>query len=181
MLIEMEGDFLLVGIGCNVMTAPEVASTGIDGGRTATCLREHNVEIETIWREYQQTGKEGMEEIKETLMVEKAEDFRLDPVIGKEDIHKKLTVDIVKKFKEWIENQQDDDSTVIEDFSRRMDYSMQRRRDLEEGKNVVIPLGLNPDGTLQVRVSFIFFFCKGFLTPILPVCFVRCDISTMDR
>lgn len=42
MLIEMEGDYLVVGIGCNVIHAPAVEVTGADGGtRAATCLIDH--------------------------------------------------------------------------------------------------------------------------------------------
>jgi hypothetical protein len=40
-LIEIEGDFMLIGIGCNVMTAPTVENTGIDNGRSSTCLSKH--------------------------------------------------------------------------------------------------------------------------------------------
>ena len=40
-LIEVEGDFMIIGIGCNVLTAPVVESTGGDNGRTATCLARH--------------------------------------------------------------------------------------------------------------------------------------------
>lgn len=41
-LIEMDGDHLLIGIGCNVMTAPIVGETGINGGRPSTSLSEHD-------------------------------------------------------------------------------------------------------------------------------------------
>jgi len=41
-LIEMDGDRLLIGIGCNVMTAPVVGETGVDGGRPSTSLSEHD-------------------------------------------------------------------------------------------------------------------------------------------
>jgi biotin-(acetyl-CoA carboxylase) ligase len=153
MLIEMEGDFLLVGIGCNVMTAPEVATTGIDGGRPPTCIREHNPEIDTVWREYQEglENGQGDNKMKEEFEVQKPENFSLNPKIGKADFHKKLTIEIVNRFYEWMKKEKEDNNSyVIEEFTRRMDFSPQRRRDLEEGKNVVIPLGLNSDGTLQV-------------------------------
>lgn len=34
----MDGDYLLIGIGCNVLYAPSVQSIGSDAGRPATCL-----------------------------------------------------------------------------------------------------------------------------------------------
>lgn len=41
-LIEMEDDYLLVGIGCNVRTAPSIDSKGADAGRTSTAIALHN-------------------------------------------------------------------------------------------------------------------------------------------
>ena len=41
MLIEIEGNFMLIGIGCNVGYSPDVLATGRDGGRPASCLRRH--------------------------------------------------------------------------------------------------------------------------------------------
>ena len=40
-LIEMEKDHLIIGIGCNIGTAPVVVDTGPNGGRQATCLYKH--------------------------------------------------------------------------------------------------------------------------------------------
>ena len=45
-LIEVENNFMLIGIGCNVVTAPEVIqSGGPDKGRQSTCVAAHNAEI----------------------------------------------------------------------------------------------------------------------------------------
>jgi BirA family biotin operon repressor/biotin-[acetyl-CoA-carboxylase] ligase len=41
-LIEVENDRLLIGIGCNVLTAPEVSNIGAEAGRASTCLADHN-------------------------------------------------------------------------------------------------------------------------------------------
>jgi BirA family biotin operon repressor/biotin-[acetyl-CoA-carboxylase] ligase len=40
-LIEMEGDRLLIGLGVNLRNAPEVPTQGADRGRPATCMAEH--------------------------------------------------------------------------------------------------------------------------------------------
>lgn len=39
--MEMVGDYLLIGIGCNVFAAPPVVDHGENGGRRATCLVDH--------------------------------------------------------------------------------------------------------------------------------------------
>lgn len=44
MLIEMENDRLLIGIGVNVRQAPDVPSDGPDRGRPATCMAMHGAE-----------------------------------------------------------------------------------------------------------------------------------------
>jgi len=40
-LIEVQDDYALVGVGCNIGSAPTVESTGPDCGRPATCLLDH--------------------------------------------------------------------------------------------------------------------------------------------
>lgn len=142
MLIEMEGDYLLVGIGCNVMSLPEIPSTGENGGRLATCLREYNEEMSALWKEYLP--------VRETRPPESS-GYQLATEVHQVDFHKKLALEIISSFRDWLQ-QFDRNDVVIEDFSRLMDYSPQKRRDLlEDGKNIVIPLGLNSDGTLRVN------------------------------
>lgn len=40
-LIEIEDGYVLVGIGCNIATAPTIDVSGGEGGRSATCLVNH--------------------------------------------------------------------------------------------------------------------------------------------
>tara|TARA_A100001015_G_scaffold312841_1_gene418807 strand:- start:3288 stop:3725 length:438 start_codon:yes stop_codon:yes gene_type:complete len=40
-LMEMEDDYLLIGIGCNVMVAPIIENEGDDSGRQSTCVIDH--------------------------------------------------------------------------------------------------------------------------------------------
>ena len=40
-LMEMEDDYLLIGIGCNVMVAPIIENEGDDSGRQSTCVVDH--------------------------------------------------------------------------------------------------------------------------------------------
>lgn len=175
---------MLVGIGCNVMNAPEVEATGSDGGRPATSVRAHNPQLQEIWEQYTSELSEIDENPENEVPVNQEEELFLFPDIREKDAHKRLAIDIVHEFQEWIEIRRDRNERVIEDFNLLMDYSPQRRRDLEsegEGRNVVIPIGLNMDGTLQVFVikPFLALF---LLLIIVRVCrFVISTITPLER
>jgi biotin-(acetyl-CoA carboxylase) ligase len=147
MLIEMEGDYLIVGIGCNVMTSPEVAATGVDGGRPAACIRDFNPSMEKVWNEFLLTNIQANVEV---LPSNSENDYQLNPRIEEKDFHKRIIIDMVERFAEWINTRKDTKEKVIEDFTKLMDKSPQKRRDLPEGQNIVHPLRLNADGTLRV-------------------------------
>lgn len=44
-LIEMEGEFLLIGIGCNILSAPQLPPKA---ARAATCLAAHSSSISAV-------------------------------------------------------------------------------------------------------------------------------------
>jgi len=44
-LVEIDDDRMLVGIGCNIASAPSVPTSGPDRGRLATCLYAHNEQL----------------------------------------------------------------------------------------------------------------------------------------
>ncbi len=44
-LIEIENNHMLIGIGCNIVTAPNVVKTGVDKGRESTSIAEYNTDI----------------------------------------------------------------------------------------------------------------------------------------
>jgi hypothetical protein len=39
--MELDGDHLLIGIGINVVYAPEVIETGENAGRSSTCIKNY--------------------------------------------------------------------------------------------------------------------------------------------
>jgi hypothetical protein len=153
-LIEMEDDYFLIGIGCNVMSVPEISKIGDDAGRSATSLKDHSPTIKELWNEPSEEKKDETcidEKLASEVSAVELSSFLLDSQVGSKDIHKKIILELVTEFQEWLENPFQSNQKAIEDFERNMDFSPQRRRDiLEEERNVVIPLKLNADGTLLV-------------------------------
>ncbi len=129
---------MLIGIGCNVMTAPEVASLGAEAGRTSTALYLHNSEMEA----------------KRSHNDSQTRDNPLDPLprLNDSDYHELLAIRIVQSFHHWLEQKNDDAQSVITEFAELMDISEQQLRDIQDPlKNKVQPIRLNQDGTLQVQ------------------------------
>lgn len=133
-LIEIEGDFMLVGIGCNVMTAPVVQSTGEDNGRPSTCLANHmqNCEIES-------------NENKDTC----SSNVPLD------EIHKEIAAEIYGALSSYTKQSNDSAADVIKDFEKCMNFSPQKLRSADTAGDKVTPLRINVDGTLQVYLIII--------------------------
>ncbi len=157
-LIEIEDGVLFVGIGCNVLSAPDVAALGLNGARPATCLAHHNLEI--------QAAAESLHVLTEvdangsTTVTDHgaAGDVDLPSSSGSQlqegDFHKALAMDICSAVSSWVEAQSDSAALVLQDFDRNLDRSPQRLRDSQNsavaGGEEVLPIGLNQDGTLQV-------------------------------
>lgn len=153
-LIEFEDDYFLIGIGCNVMTAPTIQAIGAEGGRPATCLAEHNYEIKSYLDLEITSGG-----ISENLMTSNTPNIPLPLKLETSDFHKMVAIDLFKKFESWIEEANDTNSLIIQDFSRNMDYSIQKLRDIsDDNTNKVEPLQLNEDGTLLVNFTLITYF-----------------------
>ena len=190
MLIEMEGDMLLVGIGCNVLDTPTVnaATNGPNAApviRPATCLAEHNAELAALaasllaqqrQQSEQSEGDSGNTHnstnstvipphSKSREQTETAESIsgssKMDGVpvqltLRHGDAHKELGIEICDSLYRWATTRTDTAAQVLGDFSRNMDYSPQRLRDVADPLlSTVIPTGLNPDGTLKVRCIII--------------------------
>jgi biotin-(acetyl-CoA carboxylase) ligase len=128
-LIEIEGDFMLVGIGCNVMTAPDVQSTGEDNGRPSTCLANHmqNCAIED-------SGN------KDTC----SSNVPLD------EIHKEIAAEIYGALSSYTKQSSDSAADVITDFEKYMNFNPQKLRSASTAGDEVTPVRVNTDGTLQV-------------------------------
>ncbi len=121
----------MVGIGCNVASAPSVPDSGPQYGRPATCLADHNPDIASC------ANNEGNA-------------IGIPP-------HKALADDIFTGIKSWYQHEADADSNVIRDFESVMYLSEQKLRDSIGPAETILPLGLNEDGTLRVSLLSIFF------------------------
>mmetsp|Transcript_18185 Transcript_18185/g.17522 ORF Transcript_18185/g.17522 Transcript_18185/m.17522 type:complete len:287 (+) Transcript_18185:316-1176(+) len=129
-LIEIEGDFMLVGIGCNVMTAPDVQSTGEDNGRPSTCLANHMQYC-------------GDSENKDTC----PSNVPLD------EIHKEIAAEIYGALSSYTKQSSDPATQVITDFEKYMNFNPQKLRSAHTAGDEVTPVRINTDGTLQVYME----------------------------
>jgi biotin-(acetyl-CoA carboxylase) ligase len=122
-LIEVENDFLHAGIGCNVVAAPDVPSEGPDAGRIPTSIAEH-------------LANDGIYSTSDKLS----------------STYHDIAYEIANAFRRWLSSE-DSQSEVINDFQANMMLSSQHLRAPSGGKgDQVLPLYLNLDGTLRVRV-----------------------------
>lgn len=141
-LIEIEDNSVLVGIGCNVLEAPKVDSNGSDGGRASTSISKHNQNIMNINNNDNNISTNSDNKVESISTSD-------PPLLG-------LAVDIVEAIDEWLQNE-DTASSVLKDFENMMTPVAQRVRTdrlVDEsllGKEI-LPLRLNSDGSLVVRV-----------------------------
>lgn len=162
---------LVIGIGCNIGAAPSVSATGKEGGRPATCLAEHNIEIAETLATLRSISV-GLEadidsEVGESVLIDQPVVYGEKNILVSEnslslgklkvgDYHKEIAIEISNKIADWIESGNDSKELVLADFGSNMDYSPQRLRttdptgEISFEKSEVIPLGLNHDGTLKV-------------------------------
>jgi BirA family biotin operon repressor/biotin-[acetyl-CoA-carboxylase] ligase len=139
-LIEIENNIALVGIGCNVCEAPIINTNGVEGGRPSTCLKNHNMNIVNNVDSNIVTNKEN----------------KLVSLLPSNPSLLELAVDIVESINTWLESS-DTTSSVIRDFENKMCTSTQRIREdrlVDQsllGKEIM-PLRLNDDGSLVIRV-----------------------------
>jgi biotin-[acetyl-CoA-carboxylase] ligase BirA-like protein len=140
-LIEIDDDNVVVGIGCNVCEAPTVDSNGAEAGRVSTCLSKHNKDIlnNVDYDSIVTNTDNKVETLLETH----------PPLLG-------LAVDIVEAIDIWLQNK-DTPSSVLKDFEEKMTTATQRIRtdrlvDQSLLGKEVLPLRLNNDGSLVVRV-----------------------------
>jgi hypothetical protein len=197
----MEGDMLLIGIGCNVLSAPTVnAATNSAAAspliRPATSLAEHNAHYAqtaaTLRQELEQHPVEqncdgtvsvtdnNVEGVLYGETGTTGEGVSIHSTLREGDFHKELGIEICDKLHGWLTAGSDTAATVVQDFERNMDFSPQRLRDVADAEQAtVVPVGLNPDGTLKVGPCLTFADKKahGWLLPGL----FRLDTSTTAR
>eukprot|EP00598_Pedospumella_elongata_P006883 CAMPEP_0184985612 /NCGR_PEP_ID=MMETSP1098-20130426/14205_1 /TAXON_ID=89044 /ORGANISM="Spumella elongata, Strain CCAP 955/1" /LENGTH=304 /DNA_ID=CAMNT_0027509705 /DNA_START=155 /DNA_END=1066 /DNA_ORIENTATION=+ len=170
-LIEMEGDMLLIGVGCNVLFAPNVNKTTNNAHasaiiRSATCLADHNpVYAEVAAQRMKLLEEENIQKQLEPGATLEATEMNSASspttceapppfTIGAGDFHKELAVELCDNLYTWLHAGTDTAGLVHQDFTANMDYSPQRLRDEpNEVLGTVIPTGLNPDGTLNVKFA----------------------------
>lgn len=169
----MEDDMLLVGIGCNVMHAPIVNSVTNSAAaspliRPATCLAEHNpqiaqagtelaaklqIDVRSVSPETPAETTIGTESTGATTMSADRvpNNIQLPLTLAEGDYHKELALEICDNLSDWLLSRSDTAALVLSDFTANMDYSPQRLRDEPNpALGTVVPIGLNPDGTLKV-------------------------------
>lgn len=144
-LIEMEDDHFLIGIGCNIMEAPVVAPDGAECGRPSTALIQHSSVLQQYRASLEAQPAEYVEETPEGAAgTSHQQRFPL--------VHRRVAKEIAAKFEEWIQSRSDTPERVIDDFSRNMDFSEQLLRDkYNQPEGRVVPLYVNDDGTLHAR------------------------------
>jgi hypothetical protein len=163
-LIEVDQDRVVVGIGCNVQHAPAVESSGQQYGRLATCLAEHQVSSgdgSSSGNNGNSTSTSGggdsssrscgddQDPNVDTCSAEQEQ--LLDP-----NTHKEIAAEIFTALSAWLRPHTvadaDTADAVIRDFERDMDMDLQRLRGETGPGETIIPLRLNRDGTLRVRI-----------------------------
>lgn len=181
-LIEMDDDRLLIGIGCNVMTAPVVTEVGIDGGRQSTSLSEHDLYTSSPLLSDTNSNGTGIttlttatDECKESTatdntcvassVTESEENMNTQRVEHYGTICEELAAEITAAIANWIRDA-DNQDMVISEFESWMDFSPQILRKeyktLDTSKSdsdmvslkgeTIIPIRLNSDGTLVVKL-----------------------------
>ena len=180
-LIEMEGDMLLVGIGCNVLSAPTVNANTNNANaaptiRPATCLADHNRVYAQLVESMQQQTQECAASSSGAI-----DGQRIELTMRAGDVHKELGLDICDHLYDWLASQADTAALVVQDFERNMDLSPQRLRDIADpALSTVIPTALNIDGTLKVVLEhnfpyyllLFFVYCFAYRLDVFDYLFI---------
>lgn len=131
-LIEMEKNHFVVGIGCNINSSPKIVRTGAEGARPATHVLQH---------------------------VSSGDGENCDDVIDPETCRRSVAEGIVAAFSHWlcpIEAKVESATDIIATANAMMSREPQlvRLDGVAEGHDaagrMVQPLQINADGTLQV-------------------------------
>lgn len=164
-LIEMEDDHFIIGIGCNVMIAPPVLASGSESGRPSTALIEHSHVLQAYMENLQTSSLaargdslQAEQSVSGDVVSDNGSNLAIrsgasSPSLSVPSVaHKRIASQVTAIFNEWLESGYDSPQQVISDFSLNMDFSEQLLRDrLNQPNARVQPLRLNDDGTLRVR------------------------------
>ena len=134
MLIEIENDYIVVGIGCNMFHAPVVSGAGADAGRHATCVWSH-CQLPSNRDESSEEDRNALDDVKKQAAI------------------RSLGVKLYTAVSRWLEGKADSGGAVVDDFQRMMTKSPQHLRQangtVHKGAEVV-PIRINDDGSLEV-------------------------------
>ena len=141
-LIEMDRNCFLIGVGCNVGVAPTVAKEGRELGREAGRLLDYCY-AEGDASNGNGTGSGNAHGIKPE---------------GVKAIIAELADTITSDIHVWAENCEGTGDQVVEDFSRHVEFNRRIQMRTENGEGGgrgrwVTPLNLERDGRLRVRVE----------------------------
>jgi hypothetical protein len=150
---------MVVGIGCNILSSPEVPEGGRDGGRLAACLYDH-IAPDSLADGYTVNLKrftQSHPSISWSSYIPNGSDSPPYP------LRDALAEDICSRVVDWIEGERSDTPDgVIRDFEKNMSFNIHRiRPDRLSGLGQVPgspvgpmeqiqPLFINADGTLQL-------------------------------
>ena len=138
-IVEIEDDRVLIGIGCNVARAPTVPTAGDDAGRDATCLAAHSAEVAADPEAYLSLAADIAADVRSwasaaAAATATASDANSVSVNGGQIM--------------------EEAEVVVKKFEGQMDLSSaQRLRSGDDAGKQVLPLQVNSDGTLRVRVE----------------------------
>lgn len=117
--------FFLVGIGINIVVAPEIPSSGSERGRTATCIYEYLSEDQKSF-----SAKTLSKNISTNMFDWIEHDSSLSKGVAGEKV--------VEEWEKYVNN-----------WGKKLIL-----RDKGNGFDTVIPLGIEKDGQLRVRDKF---------------------------
>ncbi len=128
-LIEMDGDRLFIGIGCNVYTAPAVAQTGREGGRPATCLAAHWSKAQQAQTNYEEKEVGRMVDEDGTVQVSGAD----GAILTYDTVCASLARTVTDTIRTWCDSQRhtgsaDRATAIITEYENWMDRSPQALR-----------------------------------------------------
>ena len=136
-LTEVENNYLFAGIGCNIVVSPSIPDVGPNAGRPATCavISVTVLSITPLGIAHHLSSSYDSSSLS--------------------TMYRDISEDVFRRIRSWVENG-DSAEAVVADFQSQMLLNPQRMRPSSGGDGegeAVLPLKLNSDGTLQVRLA----------------------------
>eukprot|EP01042_Synura_sphagnicola_P000915 gene915-1026_t len=145
-LIEIVNNHVLVGIGCNILTAPSRARTNVSGGRPAVALVDYldqrgEILSDKVTVSVDLAGESSPPaSVHEAASDSLADSDTVPPIVVDENRSKLFSLvgqDIGLAVGRWIKGGEDSPERVITEFELWMDRGVQRLREEREGGDPV--------------------------------------------